>query len=59
MNIGNTAQALCGRCADRFFVRLAKSDAGLLAQVKEDLANMTEEYVYQATLDTADDVQRR
>ena len=45
--MGNTAQLLCANCAVRFFVRLAKADAGIsklmliLAYFKEVLANMT------------------
>ena len=40
--LGNTAQPLCVRRAVRFFVRLPKFDAALLAQGKENLGNMTE-----------------
>ncbi len=40
--LGNTAQRLCGNCADRFFVRLYKFDAGGLTPAKENLCKMTE-----------------
>ena len=40
--LGYTAQRLCVDCAFRFFVRLNKRHAGLLAQVKWILVNMTE-----------------
>ena len=39
---GNTAQRMCGRCANRFFVRLHRNDAGILAYCKEFLCDMTE-----------------
>ncbi len=42
--MGYTAQRACGDCAVRIFVRLSKFDAGLLAQVKENLGKMTEQY---------------
>ena len=47
---GNTAQRLCVRCEVRFFVRLYKIDAGILAYVKEILCKITENL-------QADDVQ--
>ena len=50
--IVNTAQPLCVRRAVRFFVRLPKFDAALLAQGKENLGYMTENM-------QADDVQKR
>ena len=33
---------MCGRCANRFFVRLHRNDAGILAYCKEFLCDMTE-----------------
>ena len=39
---GNTAQNLCWRCADRFFVRLYRNSAGILTYVKGFLCKMTE-----------------
>ena len=46
--LGNTAQRLCGSCVGRFFVRLYKFDAVILAyflgaaSAKENLCKMTE-----------------
>ena len=39
---GDTTQRLCGRCANRFFVRLHRNDAGILSYFKEFLCDMTE-----------------
>ena len=33
---------MCGRCANRFFVRLHRNDAGILEYCKEFLCDMTE-----------------
>ena len=40
--LGNTAQRLYVRCEVRFFVRLYKIDAGILAYVKEILCKIKE-----------------
>ena len=42
LGTGNTAQRMCGRCANRFFVSLHRNGAGILAYCKEFLCDMTE-----------------
>ena len=39
---GGIPQGLCGRCASRFFDRLHRNDAGILAYCEEYLCDMAE-----------------